>query len=74
MAVHIKPYVYDQCPKRWATRKDLDRHRGTHSPGPRSRFFCPDSSCRSCPEGFSRQDNLKRHIKARHGDMIPPSG
>ncbi|KAE9371069.1 hypothetical protein N431DRAFT_376443 [Stipitochalara longipes BDJ] len=69
---HLKPYrcLDPLCSARgigFSLNKDLVRHQSQHSG---RRFYCPISGCNYAygggENGFSRQDNLKRHIKTRH--------
>ncbi|PMD36381.1 hypothetical protein L207DRAFT_106579 [Hyaloscypha variabilis F] len=69
---HLKPYrcLEPFCSARgigFSLNKDLVRHQSQHTG---QRFYCPNRSCNYAvgggENGFSRQDNLKRHIKTRH--------
>ncbi|KAI0435930.1 hypothetical protein F4803DRAFT_264337 [Xylaria telfairii] len=69
--------LYDECTFTATSRKDLrrhlqsDKHLKDHVPGtpPWDRFYCPVNGCKFTDEGFSRQDNLRRHMKIMH-DII----
>ncbi|KAH8592123.1 hypothetical protein B0O99DRAFT_689904 [Bisporella sp. PMI_857] len=68
---HIKPHkcLESSCAFRqvaFSLKKDLIRHQAMHSG---RRFYCHHPGCRyafGSAEGFTRQDNLKRHIAAQH--------
>ncbi|KAN0095982.1 hypothetical protein V8E51_014787 [Hyaloscypha variabilis] len=69
---HLKPYrcLDPLCSARgigFSLNKDLVRHQSQHSG---QRYYCPNRTCNYAlgggENGFSRQDNLKRHIKTRH--------
>ncbi|KAF1836957.1 hypothetical protein BDW02DRAFT_566548 [Decorospora gaudefroyi] len=62
-----RPHRCHTCPMSFLFRKDLLRHSRTHQDGPDSPFRCPVSSC-SHTAGFSRKDNLRRHIRRWHPD------
>ena len=58
------------CTASFKLEKDLVRHRhrtGIHQ-SPRS-FFCNVKGCESSDKGFSRKDNLDRHMRSRHRGM-----
>ncbi|PMD59493.1 uncharacterized protein K444DRAFT_412886 [Hyaloscypha bicolor E] len=69
---HLKPYrcLDPSCSTRgiaFSLNKDLARHHSQHSG---QRLYCPHRGCSYAfgggENGFSRKDNLKRHIKTRH--------
>lgn len=69
---HFKPYscLDPSCSSRhkaFSLRKDLVRHLATHNG---RRFYCPHADCNysigGTDGGFTRNDNLKRHIRNRH--------
>jgi len=69
---HIKPYrcldpLCSSLHKAFSLRKDLIRHQASHTG---RRFYCQHTGCSysiSAPGGgFTRKDNLKRHIMNRH--------
>ncbi|KAH8765280.1 hypothetical protein BGZ57DRAFT_898234 [Hyaloscypha finlandica] len=49
--------------------KDMERHFQTRHPGvlPPERYFCLERGCVYASKGFSRKDNLMRHLKDAHG-------
>ncbi|KAJ3169302.1 Metallothionein expression activator [Geranomyces variabilis] len=72
-------FVCTECPKRFLRRQDLSRHAATHLNG-----FKP-YRCVHCGTGFTRQDALHRHGKAKRciggvrggeeaGDMTATTG
>ncbi|KAI0448503.1 hypothetical protein F5B21DRAFT_521806 [Xylaria acuta] len=75
--VKVFPCLYDDCPFTASCRKDLrrhlqsDKHRKDHVPGTPSwdRSYCEVPGCKFADEGFSRRDNLRRHMKSMH-DVI----
>ncbi|KAH8766516.1 hypothetical protein BGZ57DRAFT_856949 [Hyaloscypha finlandica] len=69
---HIKQHkcLEPSCASRQVTfslEKDLIRHQAKHNG---RRFYCHHTKCRNAfggaKGGFTRQDNLKRHIAAQH--------
>jgi hypothetical protein len=69
---HSKPYACldPSCSRRnksFSLKKDLDRHQAKHNG---QRFHCPHGSCNysigGAEGGFTRKDNLKRHIREQH--------
>ncbi|KAI8585256.1 hypothetical protein BDZ88DRAFT_381672, partial [Geranomyces variabilis] len=52
-------FICTECPKRFLRRQDLSRHAATHLNG-----FKP-YRCVHCGTGFTRQDALHRHGKAK---------
>ncbi|KAI8904240.1 hypothetical protein DFJ77DRAFT_422952, partial [Powellomyces hirtus] len=52
-------FACPDCPKRFLRRQDLSRHSATHLNG-----FKP-FRCSHCGTGFTRQDALHRHGKAK---------
>lgn len=69
---HIKPHkcLEPSCASRqvaFSLEKDLIRHQAKHNG---RRFYCHHAGCRhtfgGAEGGFTRQDNLKRHIAAQH--------
>lgn len=69
---HNKPYrcLEPSCISRqvaFSLKKDLDRHQTKHNG---HRFYCPNAGCRNAlggaEGGFTRRDNLKRHIGTKH--------
>lgn len=66
---HFKPYCCPDplCFKAFSWRKDLNRHQATHIG---RRFYCQHEGCSclasSTEGGFTRMDNLMRHIRNRH--------
>ncbi|KAL4738845.1 hypothetical protein BDV11DRAFT_127791 [Aspergillus similis] len=66
-----KCYRCEACTVRFATRKNLDRHRNTIHAEKSSRKVCPHESC---DKTFIRQDNLTVHIRKYHGEPTRPAG
>ncbi|KAL4748044.1 hypothetical protein BDW72DRAFT_161423 [Aspergillus terricola var. indicus] len=64
-----KCYRCEACAVRFATRKNLDRHRNTIHVEKQSKKVCPHESCNST---FIRQDNLTMHIRKYHGEPTRP--
>ncbi|KAL4939899.1 hypothetical protein BDV06DRAFT_28817 [Aspergillus oleicola] len=65
-----KCYRCEACAVRFATRKNLDRHRNTiHAEKPPKKA-CPHESCEKT---FIRQDNLTVHIRKYHGEPTRPA-
>jgi len=69
---HTRPYkcLDPSCAMRqiaFADRKDLTRHQSKHNG---RRFYCPHTDCGNslggALGGFSRKDNLKRHVTTKH--------
>lgn len=66
---HFKPYRCPDslCSRAFSWRKDLNRHQATHIG---RRFYCQHQDCScltsSAEGGFTRMDNLMRHIRNRH--------
>jgi len=78
MKKHFRPFPCGDCDKAFVFSKDLDRHRENKHPetvGGLTLFFCPVEGCKHSAErstGTTRKDNMKRHIKTRHGSGLLP--
>jgi hypothetical protein len=65
-------YLVNDCGWAFALKKDLDRHRKTKHPEMVERFvalYCPFERCKyseGTGRGFSRADNLNRHVNTVH--------
>ncbi|KAI1121891.1 hypothetical protein F5Y10DRAFT_255308 [Nemania abortiva] len=65
---------YNGCPFTARSRKDVrrhmrsDKHREDNLDGspPRERFYCDVAGCKFANEGFSRRDNMIRHMSSMH--------
>jgi uncharacterized Zn-finger protein len=65
---HTKPYRCEMCPRGFYQKRDLQKHSRTHSGGPL--WHCPFDEC----EGkFTVDDNLVRHIKRIHNQVVKKS-
>ncbi|RMZ67730.1 Zinc finger transcription factor ace1 [Pyrenophora seminiperda CCB06] len=53
--------VYSGCQKTFGLRTNLERHEATHTQ--ETRFQCLNPWCRTPEKIFTREDNLKRHMK-----------
>jgi len=66
------------CPKRVATTRDMKRHlRAQHCDSPEvrkmkpmERLQCPVTGCKSKKRGFTRKDNLTKHLKKFHKELF----
>lgn len=74
MKLHTKPTTcpIPQCSHRTVGNRDMDRHLLAQHPGSNEaqrlkcpRFLCPVRDC-SAKKGFTRQDNLRRHLRKSH--------
>ncbi|KAF2446708.1 hypothetical protein P171DRAFT_383495, partial [Karstenula rhodostoma CBS 690.94] len=53
--------VYHGCGKTFGLRANFERHEATHTD--RKGYGCPNPWCKTPGETFTRNDNLKRHMK-----------
>ncbi|KAK0655021.1 hypothetical protein B0T16DRAFT_450764 [Cercophora newfieldiana] len=65
---HTRPYGCELCPRRFYQQRDLDKHCRTHYGGPL--WPCPFDGC---DKKFTVDDNLVRHIKRTHGQVVKKS-
>lgn len=63
-----RPYSCSTCDQSFLYPKDLRRHESKHEDGASSQLHCHVTSCAYGPggQGFSRRDNLQRHIMRAH--------
>lgn len=64
-----KPVVCEQCPKRFAYKRDLKRHFEIHKRKqglPTALIKCPH-----CGTTFTLKHNLTRHLSKKHEDIYP---
>jgi len=75
---HLKPYKCHASSCRiqdvgFSLKKDLIRHQASHSS---HRYHCPHTKCAYAnggqSGGFTRKDNLRRHINTRHAGAYRP--
>ncbi|KAF2198436.1 hypothetical protein GQ43DRAFT_422418 [Delitschia confertaspora ATCC 74209] len=59
-----RPHKCTTCGEGFLYPKDLDRHKRTHGDG-QTLLHCDIPGCRSS-KGFSRRDNLLRHLRQKH--------
>lgn len=72
--VKVFACLHDSCPFEASSRKDIrrhlksDKHRKDYVDGspPGDRFYCEIPQCRFADEGFSRRDNMIRHMSTMH--------
>ncbi|KAH7635294.1 hypothetical protein B0T09DRAFT_254867, partial [Sordaria sp. MPI-SDFR-AT-0083] len=66
---HEKKYKCDKdgCPRAFSVPAHLERHRKTHR---RDSEESETSRCSACPKTFTREDNLRRHIRKKHPALI----
>lgn len=68
MKLHLgsseRPHKCNVCQEGFIYPKDLSRHQRKHSPS-RPQLYCHIEGC-SRADGFSRRDNLLRHIRKQH--------
>ncbi len=62
--IHTRPYKCDHpgCDFRAAQERDRDRHKLTHEGA--AAIPC---AVAGCSKGFTRVDNMKRHVEKKHG-------
>lgn len=53
--------VYQGCGQTFGIRTNLERHEATHTRT--NQFQCPNSWCKTPGRTFTREDNLRRHMK-----------
>lgn len=58
-----RPHKCSICDEGFIYPKDRDRHQRTHAP--QEVLFCPVQGCNN-RDGFSRRDNLQRHMRRQH--------
>jgi len=73
MKKHFPPFQCDECDRAFQYRKDLKRHRQSQHPEtveePTMPRFCSYPGCKFSAErstGYTRKDNLNRHIQTQH--------
>jgi len=54
----VKPYIFDECPKRYSTAHELKTHQPVHSD---YRQFC----CFLCNAMVKRKRDVERHFRKR---------
>lgn len=70
---HKKPYMCgeDGCSKAFSVPAHLKRHRKTHNG--RDAEESQRYRCSVCPKSYTRDDNLKRHIREDHATLMKQS-
>jgi hypothetical protein len=69
---HDKPVACPRgCGHHTARNRDMQRHIAVHHSAaqPVSRYLCPVPGCKTGRDGFTRKDNLTRHMKKVHGKV-----
>lgn len=72
---HNKPFACHECPHKFGSKKELDRHRASiHSE--EKPFRCAWPNCKRSQKGWPREDNYHRHVRTVHGGEAapPPAG
>ncbi|KAI8937108.1 hypothetical protein NX059_006322 [Plenodomus lindquistii] len=66
-----RPHKCLTCDQAFLYPKDLLRHEATHEGASKPMHFCTVPTCSSGPggSGFSRLDNLQRHMRKSHSDL-----
>ncbi|KAH9871798.1 hypothetical protein J1614_006055 [Plenodomus biglobosus] len=66
-----RPHKCSVCDQAFLYPKDLHRHESTHEGANKSKYYCEAPMCSSGPggSGFSRLDNLHRHMRHNHPDL-----
>jgi uncharacterized Zn-finger protein len=71
--VKVFACFHDACPFTASSRKDIRRHlqsdkhrKDSVRESSRDRFYCEVPSCKFSDEGFSRRDNMLRHMSTMH--------
>jgi len=72
---HTLPFKCSDCDASFRYKKDLSRHCASkhQSEGSVAKLFCPYDGCKygiELGQGFTRKDNLNRHIKSRHESVL----
>ncbi|KAH8784681.1 hypothetical protein BGZ57DRAFT_883120 [Hyaloscypha finlandica] len=62
---HNRPFSCDECDEAFGAKKDLKRHRDTKHEK-ETEVFCTMPGCKRAQIGFSRRDNLLKHIHNVH--------
>lgn len=73
-------HVCKNCQQRFLYPKDLRRHEEAHHLDSLPKFHCPHEDCKHYLHGFTREDNLRRHLRRQHeqaagrsGEGLPPA-
>lgn len=72
---HVKTHSRDfscrdpTCNQRFYRARDLGRHVSTRhrTKEEKNKYFCEFRDCKYATKGFSRNDNLLRHVRQKHG-------
>ena len=69
-----RPHVCETCQKRFSYPKDLRRHQAAQHLNSLPKFHCPHEDCKHRLQGFSREDNFRRHLRTKHERVESRSG
>ncbi|KAI1245221.1 hypothetical protein MGN70_012111 [Eutypa lata] len=69
---HDKPFICDECPDRFGSKKELDRHQSSKHSLERP-FVCSWPQCERSRRGWPRKDNYDRHVRDVHKGQHEPT-